>query len=319
MARPISQRGNVAAAGYTQYANALIQPKFADSIIGQVYCDSIAPAITTGDYTRGLASCGNSIGFLVEPAIQVREHQKNQKLVPQEIEGDWRWLNIDRQKYFMVKIDRVDQKQSCQLSKLVSRFRLNAGRQMAKLLDPEVLSRMVCMASSQTKGRKAGPAGMIDLGGPGAPIVLTATNIVEVLIRLTSVLRQMCRWEMGRMVVVLPEVLRGIILSNPILTNALIMGTGQSMLVKGDADRELLGFDVMFSNYTPMVTDPATGQAAWWIIAAHEKATGFIQQIDDYDIVSGESFFGKFYRGLWVYGHGVMVPEAVAVAYVTVQ
>lgn len=319
MARPNMNGGTVAAAGYTQYANALIQPKFAESIIGQVYCESITPRITTGDYTRGVASCGHQIGFLVEPAIQVREHQKNQKLVAQELESEWRWLTVDRQKYFMVKIDRVDEKQSCTLSKLVSRFRQNAGRQMAKLLDPEVLTRMVCMASSFTKGRKAGPAGLIDLGGPGAPIILTATNIVEVLIRLTSVLRQMCRWEMGRMVVVLPEVIRSVILSNPILTNALVMGTGQSMLVKGDADRELLGFDVAFSNYTPMVTDPATGQAAWWIIAAHEKATGFIQQIDDYDIVSGESFFGKFYRGLWVYGHGTMVPEAVAAAYVTVQ
>jgi hypothetical protein len=35
----------------------------------------------------------------------------------------------------------------------VSRFRQNAGRQMAKQLDPEILSRMVCMASIFTKGR----------------------------------------------------------------------------------------------------------------------------------------------------------------------
>ncbi len=314
-----NSRGMTAAAGYTQYANALVQPKFAESIIGQVYCESIAPMITTGDYTKGLAACGNTIGFMVEPAIIIREHQKNQKLVPQELETEWRWLDVDRQKYFMVKIDRIDDKQSCVLSKLKARFRQNAGRQMAKLLDPELLTRMVCQASSMTKGQKAGLYGNIDLGAPGNPIVITSVNILEVLIRLVSVLREMCRWEMGRMVLVLPEPMRALVLTNQILANACIMGTGQSMLVKGDADRPLLGFTIEFSNYTPIVQDVSLGQPCWWIIAAHEKATGFVQQIDDYDVVSGESFFGKYYRGLWVYGHGVMVPEAVAVAYVTIQ
>lgn len=310
-----TKRGNgvPAAAGYRQYQESLIRPEFSDRIIRQVYCRSVTMDITTSDYTEGLAGSGATIGFQVEPAIDVHEYQKNQTLVPQELESEWRWLEVDRAKYFNVKIDRIDRKQIPNFDKLRANFCTNASKRMYTQLDEEVLFKMAARADKRNKGTTAGRDGDINLGQYGAPININATNLIDTMSCMQIVLEQACRWDEGSMFIVFPVAAKKTFFGSPL--NSYLFTGENSITLNGRVRKQYMGFNIIFSNYVPRVFDTVTNRFVYYIIFGHKDSTGFVQQIDECDVMKIERSFGDYYRGLWVYGHGNMIPEAVGVAY----
>lgn len=302
-----------AAAGYRQYVNSLVTPKFSDRIIRQVYCRSVAMDMTTGDFADGLISCGATLGFKVEPAIDIHEYQKNQTLVPQELETEWRWLSVDRAKYFNVKIDRIDEHQICDWDEMAANFCENASKRMFTQLDPEVLMKIAVQASGANKGSEAGRDGDVNLGQYGAPLNIDKDNIVEVLTNARIVLEEQCRWEEGSMVMILPTHAQKAFFGSE-LSNYCATGV-QSPLLNGRLRERYMGWNVIFSPHAPRVWDAATSRWAYYVVFGHEGATGLVQQIDECDIMKIERSFGKYYRGLWVFGHDTLIPEAVGVIY----
>lgn len=302
-----------AAAGYRQFVNSLVQPKFSDRIIRQVYCRSVAMDMTTGDFADGLISCGATLGFKVEPAIDIHEYQKNQPLVPQEIETEWRWLSVDRAKYFNVKIDRIDEKQICDWDEMAANFCENASKRMFTQLDPEVLMKIAKQASGRNKGSEAGRDGDVNLGRYGAPLNIDKDNIVEVMTNARIVLEEQCRWEEGKMVMILPTHAQKAFFGSE-LSNYCATGV-QSPLLNGRLRDRYMGWNILFSPHAPRVWDAATNRWAYYVVFGHEGATGLVQQIDECDTMKIERSFGKYYRGLWVFGHDTLIPEAVGVIY----
>lgn len=307
-----------AAAGYRQFVNSLVQPKFSDRVIRQVYCRSVAMDITTGDFAEGIASCGATLGFKVEPAIDIHEYQKNQTLVPQELETEWRWLSVDRAKYFNVKIDKVDETQICDWDEMAANFCENASKRMFTQLDPEVLMKIAVQASGRNKGSEAGMDGAINLGQYGAPLNVTKDTIVELLVNARIVLEEQCRWEEGSMVMILPTYAQKAFYQSEL---ANYCATGErSPLLNGrlrSGPNGYMGWHIIFSPHAPRVFDATTQQWAYYVVFGHEGATGMVQQIDECDIMKIERSFGKYYRGLWVFGHDTLIPEAVGVIYAT--
>lgn len=311
----VSSGGIPASAGYTQYVNTLVSPKFSDRIIGQVYCRSIAGEFTRGDYGDGLAACGNTIGFKVEPEIDFYDYQKNQTLKSQTIETEWRYMTVDCAKYFNVKIDQIDQKQVCDWDTLASRFCENASKRMHVALDPEVLIKMAVYAHKRNKGKNAGVNGTTDLGTYGDPLVIDDTNITDLLVCLQVVLEEQCRWEDGHMCIAFPTQAKKSFFQSE-LANYCSVGE-RSPLLNGKLRDDYMGFKIIFTNHSPRFFDEVAQKWAYYVVAAHDMATGFVQQIDTCEKIKMERTFGDFYRGLWVYGHQTLIPEAVAVAYVT--
>lgn len=309
-----SQLGGVAAAaGYRQMLHSLQAPKFSDRVIRQVYCRSVAMDVTNGDFMDGLIGCGSNIGFRVEPAIDIHEYQKNQNLVPQELETNWRWVSIDRAKYFNVKIDRIDKKQICDWDEFASNFCTQASKRMYTELDPEILLKMAQQASKCNKGNNAGMDGDIDLGQYGSPITIDQENIVDALACKKIVIEQSCRWEDGKMFVVMPTIAEKAFYNSSL---ACYDKTGtQSITLSGRIRDMYMGFKVTFSNHVPRVWDAVKRRWCYYIVFGHEDATGFAQQIDECDVMKIEKSFGDYYRGLWVYGHGTLIPEGVGVCY----
>lgn len=302
-----------AAAGYKQFTNSLVTPQFSDRVIRQVYCRSVAMDITTGDFAEGLAACGATLGFKVEPAIEIHEYQKNQTLVPQELETEWRWISVDRAKYFNVKIDRIDKKQICDWDEMAGKFCENASKRMFTQLDPEILMKIAVQSSKHNKGTEAGRDGAINLGQYGAPLNIDKDNIVEVLTNARIVLEEQCRWEEGNMVMILPTYAQKAFFGSE-LANYCSTGV-QSPLLNGRLRDNYMGWSIIFSPHAPRVWDATANRWAYYVVFGHEGATGLVQQIDECDVMRIERSFGEYYRGLWVFGHDTLIPEAVGAIY----
>ncbi|NML34518.1 hypothetical protein [Paraburkholderia antibiotica] len=304
-------------AGYSQYADVLITPQFGDRLIARGYCAFVAGDVTNTDYTGDLNKGGDQITYFIEPEVEINEYQKNAVLEPQELEAESVTMVIDRAKYYNVKLDRIDEKQITFIDKWVESFLGRAEYNMRRLLDPEVLMRMAFETAPTNKGMNAGKESESqELGEIGNPVPITAANVVEVLTRLDVVLREACRWEDGQMFVVLPNVSRNALMSSD-LKAAYLTGMSQSPMLNGKFPVIIMGFEMYFSDQVPKVPDVATGKLAYWIVAGNKKATGFAQQLEDHEIVSMEKSFGKFYRGLWVYGHKPFLRDALAALYCT--
>lgn len=304
-------------AGYSQYSDALITPHFGDRLIARGYCSFVAGDITDTDYAGDLNKSGDQITYFIEPEVSIEEYQKNGTLNPQELESESITMVVDRAKYYNVKLDRIDEKQIAFIDKWVESFLKRADYNMKRLLDPEVLMRMAFETAPTNKGMNAGKESQSqDLGEIGNPVPITAANIIEILTRLDVVLREACRWEDGQMFVILPNVARNALMSSD-LKAAYLTGMAQSPILNGKFPLVIMGFNVYFTDQVPTVPDVAVGKTAYWIVAGHKKATGFAQQLEDHEIITMEKSFGKYYRGLWVYGHKPFLKDALAALYCT--
>lgn len=305
----------VASAGYSQYADALITPQFGDRLIARGYCSFVSGDITTTDYTGDLNKCGDQITFFIEPEIAIHDYQKNQVLQPQELESDSVTMVVDKAKYYNVKLDRIDEKQICLIEQWVAAFLKRASYNMKRLIDPEILMEMAVDCAPFNKGMNAGKESHSQqLGEPGNPVPITAANIIDVLTRLAVVLAEACRWEDGKMFIVLPNIAKGPLLASD-LKAAYLTGLSMSPILNGKLPMEIMGFNVYFTDQVPKVQD--NGKTAYWIVAGNKDATGFAQQLEDHEIVNMEKSFGKYYRGLWVYGDQVFLKDAIAALYAT--
>jgi hypothetical protein len=304
-----------ASAGYSQYADTLITPQFGDRLIARGYCSFVVGDITNTDYTGELKKRGDQITYFLEPEVAIHEYQKGQALDTQELESESITMVIDRAKYYNVNLDRIDEKQIAFTDKWVDSFLKRASDNMKRKIDPEVLMRMALETHPTNKGMRAGKvSGSYELGEIGNPVPITAANVIEILTRLRVVLREADRWEDGNMFIVLPEVSTTALMASD-LKAAYLTGMSQSPILNGKFPIQLMGFDVYFSNNVPQVPDLATNTTAHWVVAGNKKATGFAQQLEDHEIITMEKSFGKYYRGLWVYGHKPFLRDALATLY----
>ncbi|MEB2499540.1 hypothetical protein [Burkholderia cenocepacia] len=305
----------VASAGYTQYSSVLITPLFGDRLIARAYCEFVAGDITNTDYNGDITKHGDRITYFIEPEVEVHDYQKNARLQPQELESETVTMVIDRAKYYNVKLDRVDEKQIQFIDKWVEAFLQRASYNVKLQIDPDVLMRMALQTAPFNKGMNAGKQSQSQqLGEVGNPVPITAANVIEVLTRLRIVLREACRWQDGQMFIVLPEAAEAALMGSD-LKAAYLTGMAQSPILNGKFPMQVMGFTLYFSNNVPSVLDVATNTNAYWVVAGNKKATGFAQQLEEHEIVSMDDTFGKYYRGLWVYGHKPFLRDALAALY----
>lgn len=307
--------GITAAAGYTQFRDTIQTPIFSNRMIGRVYKDSVVPKITTGDFLDGLKRCGSSVGFKTEQKIKVFDYQENQTLDSQAPETCWRWLHINKAKYFNIKLDRVTAMQICDFQEMANGFCNNAGKSLKQRLDPEILIEIAASADAANRGNNAGPEQNIDLGSYSNPFIVTPYNLTDKLVQAQIIFTDSCEgsyWEDGKMCVILPNIAKTIFLHR----DSGLSGIGSNCCDNNlnSIASNIVGWDIVFSNNVPRVK-LADGTYAYYIVFAHKDATAFVQQIEECEVKDSEKSFGQYYRGLWVYGNGTLIPEGVAVGF----
>jgi hypothetical protein len=182
---------------------------------------------------------------------------------------------------------------------------------MKLVVDTGVLSTIPAQIPSVNKGAAAGKTSLsINLGAPTAPVVLTPSNVLNVIVDLGTVLDEQNIPETGRWLV-LPPWVAGMIKKSE-LRNASISGDGVSLLRNGRIgmiDR----FMLYSSNLLPTETEGSV--KATHMLAGHAHGLTFAAQFSKVETLRSEQTFGTLFRGLQVYGSKVLDGVALTELY----
>lgn len=308
-----------AASGYRVYA-ALKSPIFAQALIPKYYASTVTGQITSSDIVPAeIKREGDQVVFRTAPVAEVFDYQKNQDLETSQLNTSSVVMTVTRAKYYNLKLDNVDEKQIPNVRNWVSEFRDSAMKVLALRTDREILTELPHQVDCHNKGRNAGiRSGVFDLGTSGAPVTVNPNNLMEFIGRLAAVLTERQVPQSGRFLV-LPSSAQPLFWANTILSNAYASGQSKSIvLTDGTMIPDLLGFKIIFSNNTPIYTDPVTGAQTYTILAGLKTATGYVMQLTKQEVITQDPrSFSSYWRGLTLYDFKVIKPEDLAVGYVT--
>lgn len=310
-----------AASGYRVYA-ALKSPILAKAFIARYYPTTVTGRISSNSIVPSeIRQHGDQVIFREKPTAEIFPYQKNQDLEVSQLNTASSIMTIDRAYYYNLKLDKVDEKQIPDVRQWVNDFIEDAREKLAQVTDLAMQTELPHQADCRNKGPNAGArTGAFNLGTIGAPVTINKENLPDILGRLKAVLAEQNIGE-GDFYVILPSTAKVLFWANPILANACASGNSKSIiLTNGESIPDILGFDIIFSNTTPIYTDPVTGEMTFTLLAGRKDATGFVLQLNDTEVIDKDPrSFSKYWRGLTLWGFKLLLPKEVAVLYATFQ
>ena len=269
---------------------------------------------------------GDKIVINTAPTISVSNYTVGGGVSYQVPTPDVQELIIDKGKYFAFQINDVLEYQA--KPDLMDMFAADAAEQMRIAIDSNVIYNTFTQGAAANKGATAGAkSGAYNMGTDASPITLTASNVVQKVLEMASILDEQNVPETERWLVIDPAT-RALLFQSE-LAKAYSTGDSTSPVRNGKIgtiDR----FTVYVSNQLPK---GAAGTATPWvsgdgaensitttgtvakrkaIIAGHKSAITFASQITKMETVRNPNDFGDFIRSLNVYGFKVVKPEALA-------
>jgi hypothetical protein len=269
----------------------------------------VLSVVTNTDYEGEIRNQGDKVNIRTMPTLEIHEYSAGQTLINQRPEAPKIELLIDKGFYWSAIIDDVIEKQ--QDIDQMNLWATDAAEQMKIKLDTRVLGSFVPDIAAANKGATAGRlSGNINLGATAAPITITKNNVLDTILYMGQVLDEQNVPETGRWLI-LPFWVTTLLKMSDI-KDASLTGDGSTPLRNGRVgmvDR----FTLYNSNLLPRYVDtvPTTH-----ILAGTTAGMTFATQLTKTESLRAESTFGNIMRGLMVYGHKVVKPEALTAAYI---
>lgn len=296
--------------GQPDYSGTFIPEIWSSKLVDKYYDATVLSEISNTDYEGEISNQGDKVIIRTRPTLDIHDYSIGQTLVNQRPEAPTIELLIDKGFYWSTVIDDVVEKQ--QDIDQMNLWAEDASEQMKIKLDTRVLGSIVPDVAAANKGATAGRISQnIDLGTTGSPVGITASNILTYLMYLGQVLDEQNNPEQGRFVLLPFWMTRMLKLSD--LKDASITGDGTSPLRNGRVgmiDR----FTVYNSNLLPRYTDGS--DTTYHVLAGTKAGLTFATQLTKTETLRAETTFGDIMRGLMVYGHKVVKPEALSALYV---
>lgn len=290
------------AAGHPVYSGNFIPEIWSGQLNEKFYTASVFNDITNNKYEGEIKNQGDKVIIRTIPDITINDYVKGQILDIEHPESAPIELLIDKAHYFNVAIDDIDAYQS-DLA-LMEQWSKDATEQMRNKIDTGVLAGVYGDVDSSNKGTTAGvKSSSYGLGTTATPVTITASNVLDYVVDLGTVLDEQDIPSEGRWLVA-PAWFTNMIKKSD-LQDASLAGDKTSILRNGKIgmiDR----FTIYMSNN---VHYDATDK--WHILAGHKSAITFANQIVKVQNVISERTFASLVRGLNVYGYKVVVPEAI--------
>lgn len=308
------------------YSGTFIPAVWSAKLNAKFYAASVYGEIANTDWQGEVSSMGDKVYINTAPSITIANYAAGTNLNYQVPTPDMQELLIDKGKYFAFQINDVLEFQA--KPNLMDMFAGDAAEQMRIAIDSNVVYNTFSQAAAANKGATAGAkSSSYNLGTDAAPVTLSATNVVQKVLELASVLDEQNVPETDRYLVIDPAT-RALLFQSD-LAKAYATGDATSPVRNGKIgtiDR----FTVYVSNQLPK---GAAGTATPWlsgdgtensvtttgtvakrraIIAGHKSAITFASQITKMETVRNPNDFGDFIRSLNVYGFKVVKPESLA-------
>ena len=296
-------------AGVPSYSGTFIPEVWSSKLIEKYYDNTVLSAISNTNYQGIISNQGDKVIIRTTPTLEINDYSIGQTLVNQRPEAPVVELNIDKGFYWSTIIDDVVEKQ--QDIDQMNLWAQDAAEQLKIKLDSRVLGSIVPDVAATNKGATAGRiSGNIDLGATGAPEAVTSSNILEYILKMGQVLDEQNVPETGRFLVLPFWATTRLKLSD--IKDASLTNDGSSPLRNGRVgmiDR----FTVYNSNLLPTYTDGSDKTTHF--LAGTKDGLTFATQLTKTESLRAESTFGNIMRGLMVYGHKVIKPEALVALY----
>ena len=87
---------------------------YAKKFVRRFFCNGMIPDITYSDYDAELVQCNQIVQFTKQPIVRWKPYQKNQDLIPQEVDLDNFCFELCEADYVSIKIDTMDEKYLCE-------------------------------------------------------------------------------------------------------------------------------------------------------------------------------------------------------------
>lgn len=303
------------------YSGVFIPQIWSGKLIEKFYDSTVLAAIANTDWEGEVKNQGDKVIIRTKPTISIANYSADQSLALQRPSSNIVEMNIDKGKYFNTILDDVMETQAD--LNLLSLWADDAAEQMKIAIDRDVLLTLSPSVTARNKGANAGRLSQnINLGANGAPVTITAANVIDKIIELGQVLDEQNIPETGRWLVLPPWFASFIKKSD--IRNASIAGGDQTILRNGRLG-QLDRFTLYSSNLLPTsLTDvDANGAAvaandadgATFIFAGHAHGLAFASQMSKMETLRSESTFGTLMRGLQVYGSKIVDGTAIAQLY----
>ena len=308
------------------YSGTFIPTVWSAKLNAKFYKATVYSEIANTDWQGEISGMGDKVVINTAPTITVSPYTAGTNLTYQVPTPDTVELLIDKGFYFAFQINDVLAYQA--KPDLMDMFAADAAEQMRIKIDSTVLYNTFTQAAAANKGATAGAqSGSYNLGTDASPITLTATNVVQKVLELASVLDEQNVPDSDRWLIIDPAT-RALLFQSEL---AKVYATGDDTSpVRNGKIGMIDRFTVYVSNNLPKGT---AGTATPWvsgdgsensvttsgtvakrkaIIAGHKSALTFASQVTKMETVRNPNDFGDYIRSLNVFGYKVVKPGAVA-------
>lgn len=281
------------------YSGTFIPTIWAGKLIEKFYDATVLAAIANTDYEGEISNYGDKVIIRQKPTLTINNYTADSTLTVERPSASTVELAIDTGKYFAAILDDVYEVQSD--LNMLSLWADDASEQMKITIDSDVLLNTIQgNAAAANTGATAGRiSGNINLGVTTTPLVVTAANVIDVIVSYGQVLDEQNIPEQGRWLVV-PAWMAALVKRSE-LRDASLSGDNVSMLRNGRLgmiDR----FTLYSSNLLPSGTAGGLAAGEFSVYAGHSHGLTFASQLTKMETIRAETTFGTIIRGLQVYG-----------------
>lgn len=314
--------GIASASGYSQNSGMLTQPIVSRRVIERVYETAVTPAITDTSGFGEIANVGDQITFYRAPSAFVRTSTKGGQIVHDTLESSPLTLTIDHALEASMKVDPLDKRFVSNWSSLEAGYREDLAKRIEDRIDTHFLSSLYTSGAVAPENRGA-TAGVIsrsiNLGAPGAPLVVTPANVFNLLSDIELVMRErnVDVYRENTWLVANPQ-FNSIIMQSE-LKAAYFSGLPRSTMLMNNriCDQKILGFDIMLTNKVARVFDPVAGKWCYHVLFGLKKANAFMFKQVDSRVIQDVNDWMDYVQSRYIYGFGSMYPEYAGNAYIT--
>lgn len=311
-----------AATSYPQYSGSLISPVISKRVLERLHETAVIPSICDTSWFGEISQVGDQVTFYRPARAVVRRSTKGGVIKHDHIDSSPVTITVDYALESSLEYDPLDKRMAQGWASLEASYHVELAKTIEYTIDRHLLTQMYAgnAVDPFNKGANAGVITQsINLGAPGAPLLLTSANVLTVLTQVEQVFRErnidIYREDVWN---ISPPQMNQILMNSP-LNSALVSGLGRSTYLTNGRiiDQKLAGFTIHTTNHAPMVVDAATGKRCYHVMFGLKKANAFmLQQVGQREVES-ESVWSRFIQSRYLYGFGSLYPEYVVDVYCT--
>lgn len=296
------------AAGTPQLAGIVSPSLFSGILTVKYYQLDLVSKIANTNYEGEIKQLGSEVVIRKIGDTTVRPYTKNGVTTMENIQPSKDTLEINKGQYFYGKIDSVDEFQSDM--DYAEKYAEDGVQVVRKVVNDDVFAVLPTTAAAANAGTAAGlESGDIDLGVTGAPLSVTASNILDLIVERAGVVADEQNWPEDERWLVVPAWMAGR-LKNSDLKNASVMGDPKSVLRNAGRLGMIDRFEVYATNSIKGAIVGAHRE--FNVTFGHKAAFTFAQQFVEtvyFDKLEGTA--GKAVRSIMVYGHKTLNPAGI--------